>query len=126
MYFGQIRPEMIEIKVFRKIKILTLLNLGGQNFLLDWIARVKVPPCAKLGSPALRVSELEGITLKNGIVPTGHNFDAIESSLTWHVYHTAVAPTLKVSSLCDLPFEDLVQPVLFCELFTRRHVAGHT
>ena len=71
MYFGQIRPEMIEIKVFRKIKILTPLNLGGQNFLLDWIARVKVPPppVPNLVSPALRVSELEGITLKNGNVP---------------------------------------------------------
>ena len=40
---------MIEIKIFRKIKILTPLNLGGQIFLLDWIARVKVPPCAKFG-----------------------------------------------------------------------------
>ena len=44
MYFGHIRPEMIEIKIFRKIKILTPLNLEGQIFLLDWIARVKVPP----------------------------------------------------------------------------------
>ena len=40
---------MIEINFFRKIKILTPLNLGGQIFLLDWIARVKVPPCAKFG-----------------------------------------------------------------------------
>ena len=40
---------MIEIKIFRKIKILTPLNLGGQIFLLDWIARVKFPPCAKFG-----------------------------------------------------------------------------
>ena len=38
---------MIEIKKIRKIKILTPLNLGGQIFLLDWIARVKVPPCTK-------------------------------------------------------------------------------
>ena len=37
--------------------------------MLDWIARVKVPPVPNLVSPALRVSELEGITLKNGNVP---------------------------------------------------------
>ena len=43
---------MIEIKIFRKIKILTPLNLGGQIFYLDWIARVKVPPCAKFGDPS--------------------------------------------------------------------------
>ena len=43
-----------------------------------------------LVTPAPRVSEPEGIRLKNEIVPTGHNFDAIESLLTWHVYHTAV------------------------------------
>ena len=60
---------MIEIKFFRKIKILTPLNLGGQIFLLDWIARVKVPPVPNLVSLALRVSELEGIRLKNKIVP---------------------------------------------------------
>ena len=40
---------MMKIKIFGKIKILTPLNLGGQNFLLDWIARVKVPPCEKFG-----------------------------------------------------------------------------
>ena len=32
------------------------------------------------------VSELDGIRLKNEIVPWGHNFDPIKSSLTWHVY----------------------------------------
>ena len=37
-----------------------------------------------------RVSELEGIRLKNEIVPWGHNFDPIESSLTWHMYPTGV------------------------------------
>ena len=57
---------MIEIKIFRKIKILTPLNLGGQIFLLVWIARVKVPPCAKFGvSSSNWVSELEGIRLEN-------------------------------------------------------------
>ena len=60
---------MIEINFFRKIKILTPLNLGGQIFLLDWIARVKVPPVPNLVSLALRVSELEGRRLKNKIVP---------------------------------------------------------
>ena len=25
---------------------------GGQNFLQGWIARVKVPPCAKFGDPS--------------------------------------------------------------------------
>ena len=60
---------MIEIIFFRKIKILTPLNLGGQIFLLDWIARVKVPPVPNLVSLALRVSELEGIRLENGNVP---------------------------------------------------------
>ena len=60
---------MIEIKIFRKIKILTPLNLGGQIFLLDWIARVKVPPVPNLMTPALRASEPEGIRLKNGNVP---------------------------------------------------------
>ena len=37
-----------------------------------------------------RVSELEGIRLKNGNVPWGHNFDPSGSSLTWHVYPTGV------------------------------------
>ena len=37
-----------------------------------------------------RVSELEGIRLKNEIVPWGHNFDPIGSSLTWHVYPPGV------------------------------------
>ena len=36
------------------------------------------------------VSELEGIKLKNQIVPWGHNFDPIETSLTWHTSHTRV------------------------------------
>ena len=40
---------MMKIKIFGKIKILTPLNLGGQIFLLDWIAHVKVPPCTKFG-----------------------------------------------------------------------------
>ena len=38
----------------------------------------------------LRVSELDAIRLKNEIVLWGHNFDPIESSLTWHVYPTWV------------------------------------
>ena len=37
-------------------------------------------------SIGLRVPELEGIRLKNGNVPWGHNFDPSGSSLTWHVY----------------------------------------
>ena len=37
-----------------------------------------------------RVSELEGIRLKNEIVPWGHNFDPSGSSLTWHVYPIGV------------------------------------
>ena len=41
-------------------------------------------------SPALRVSELEGIKLENEIVPWGHNFEPSGSSLTWHVYPTGV------------------------------------
>ena len=41
-------------------------------------------------SIGLRVSELEGIRLKNEIVPWGHNFDPSGSSLTWLVYHTGV------------------------------------
>ena len=41
-------------------------------------------------SLALRVSELEGIRLKNEIVPWGHNFEPIETSLTWHTSHTRV------------------------------------
>ena len=47
-------------------------------------------PVPNLVSPALRVSELEGIRLENIIVPWGHNFDPSGSSLTWHVYHTGV------------------------------------
>ena len=58
-----------------------------------------------------RVSELEGIMLKNGIVPCGHNFDPAGSSLTWHIRHTrvhlpckfwvsATVPSKKVSSSC--------------------------
>ena len=31
---------------------MTPLNLGGQNFLIDSIARVKVPQCAKFGDPS--------------------------------------------------------------------------
>ena len=46
-----------------------------------------VPNLVTLGS---RPSELEGIRLKNEIVPWGHNFDPIGSSLTWHVYPTGV------------------------------------
>ena len=41
-------------------------------------------------SIGLRVSELEGIRLKNEIVPWGHNFDPIETSLTWHTSLTRV------------------------------------
>ena len=58
-----------------------------------------------------RVSELEGIRLKNGIVPCGHNFDPTRSSLTWHIRRTrvhlpckfwvsATVPSKKVSSSC--------------------------
>ena len=57
------------------------------------------------------VSVLEGIRLKNGIVPCGHNFDPTGSSLTWHIRHTrvhlpskfqvsATTPSKKVSSSC--------------------------
>ena len=57
------------------------------------------------------VSVLEGIRLKNGIVPCGHNFDPTGSSLTWHIRHTRVhlpckfqvsttVPSKKVSSSC--------------------------
>ena len=57
------------------------------------------------------VSVLEGIRLKNGIVPCGHNFDPTGSSLTWHIRHTrvhqpcklwvsATIPSKKVSSSC--------------------------
>ena len=41
-------------------------------------------------SIAPRVSELEGVRLKNGNVPWGHNFDPSGSSLTWHVYPPGV------------------------------------
>ena len=37
--------------------------------MLDWIARVKFPPVPNLVTTALRVSEPEGIRLKNGNVP---------------------------------------------------------
>ena len=37
--------------------------------MLDWIARVKIPPVPNLVTSALRVSELEGIWLENGNVP---------------------------------------------------------
>ena len=58
-----------------------------------------------------RVSELEGIRLKNGIVPCGHNFDPTGSSLTRHIRHTrvhlpckfwvsATVSSKKVSSSC--------------------------
>ena len=57
------------------------------------------------------VSVLEGIRLKNGIVPCGHNFDPMGSSLTWHIRRTrvhlsckfhvsATVPSKKVSSSC--------------------------
>ena len=57
------------------------------------------------------MSELEGIRLKNGIVPCGHNFDPTRSSLTWHIRRTrvhlpckfwvsATVPSKKVSSSC--------------------------
>ena len=48
------------------------------------------PAVPNLVSLALRVSELDGIRLKNEIVPWGHNFDPIETSLTWHTSHTRV------------------------------------
>ena len=41
-----------KIEIFYNLKILTPLNLGGQKFLRGWIARVKVPPCAKFGDPS--------------------------------------------------------------------------
>ena len=57
------------------------------------------------------VSVLEGIRLKNGIVPCGHNFDPSGSSLTWHLCHTrmyvpckfgvsAISPSEILSSSC--------------------------
>ena len=55
-------------------------------------------------SIGLRFSELEDIRLKNEIVPCGHNFDPIETSLTKaHIPHRG-APTLKVWALGLLPF----------------------
>ena len=38
-----------KIESIMKSKILTPLNLGGSKFLLLWIARIKVHPCAKFG-----------------------------------------------------------------------------
>ena len=66
-------------------------KFGGSNFFtcLDSACQGP-PPVPNLVSLALMVSELEGIRLKNEIVPWGHNFDPIELSLTWHVYHTGV------------------------------------
>ena len=39
-----------------------------------WIARVKVPPCAKFGDLAQRVSELEGKRRKCKSAPCGRTF----------------------------------------------------
>ena len=41
-----------KIETFYFPKILTPLILGGQKILWGWIARVKVPPCAKFGDPS--------------------------------------------------------------------------
>ena len=40
----------------------------------EWIARVKVPPCAKFGGLAQRVSELEGKRRKCKSAPCGRTF----------------------------------------------------
>ena len=49
------------------------------------------------------MSELEGIRLKNGNVPCGHNFDPTGSSLTWHIRHTRVHLPCKFQVSATVP-----------------------
>ena len=53
------------------------------------------------------VSVLEGIRLKNGIVPCGHNFDPSGSPLTWHLWHTRVHVPCKFGVSATSPSEIL-------------------
>ena len=64
----------------------------------------RVPNLLALGQ---RVSELEGIRLKNGIVPCGHNFDPSRSPLTWHLCHTRVHVPCKFGVSATSPSEIL-------------------
>ena len=90
VYFGIIRSEMMKIKIFWKFKILTPLIFGPPKFCNFWKPLLNCTPVPNLVIFRQRVSELEGIMLKNGIVPCGHNFDPSGSSLTWHIRHTRV------------------------------------
>ena len=49
------------------------------------------------------LQELEGIRLKNEIVPCRHNFDPWGSSLTWHMCHTRVHLPCKFGVSATVP-----------------------
>ena len=56
--------------------------------ILDWIARVKVPPVPNLVTLAQRVSELEGKKRKCKSAPCGRTFDPRGGSTPWHSSQT--------------------------------------
>ena len=109
-----------------KSKILSPLNLGGSKFLLGWIARIKVHPCAKFGDSS-----------SNGVGARGQKAEMQKCALRAH-FCTLGAVRPHGTQVRPRPFwpESLGSRrppvwaaavlVLFCELFTRRHVAGHT
>ena len=105
---------------------MTPLNLGGQNFLIDWIARVKVPPCAKFGVPSSK-----------GVGARRQKAEIQKCALRAH-FCTPGAVRPHGTQVRPRPFwpESLgsrrppVWAVAVLENFskglTRRHVAGHT
>ena len=85
--------------------------LDPLNFIF-WKTLLPCTPVPNLVSLGPMVSVLEGIRLRNGIVPCGHNFDPTGLSLTWHIRRTrvhlpckfqvsATVPSKKVSSSCS-------------------------
>ena len=91
-----------------------------------WIARVKVPPCAKFGDPSPK-----------GVGARGQKAEMQKCALLAHFctlgavrpHGTQVTPRpFCPESLGSRPPPVWAAAVLeiFFELFTRRHVAGHT
>ena len=61
------------------------------------------------------MSVLEGIRLKNGIVPCGHTFDLTGSSLTWHICHTRVHQPCKLWVSATIPSKKVSSSCCFCK-----------
>ena len=115
-----------KIERFYFPKILTPLILGGQKFLRGWIARVKVPPCAKFGGRSSK-----------GVCARGQKAEMQKCALRAHFctpgavrpHGTQVRPRpFWPESLGSRPAPVWAVAVLeiFFEGSTRRHVAGHT